>query len=90
MYAMVKELLEMLEKGKVITKEILEVAYETHQRWEVCQDDNLEYSSKVYSEDELREEAITNEWENEGVIESMDTESLVHLFENYGFTVWRV
>ena len=90
MYAMVKELLEMLKKGEVITKEILEDAYETYQLWEVSQDCNLEYSSKVFSVDELREEVITNEWENEGVIESMDTESLVHLFENHGFTVWRV
>lgn len=90
MHAMVKELLEMLEKGEVITKEILEDAYETYQLWEVSQDCNLEYSSKVFSVDELKEEAVANEWLSEDAVNSMDAESLVHLFENYGFTVWRV
>ena len=68
----------------------MEDTYETYQLWEASQDCNLEYSSKIFSVDELREEAVTNKWLSEDAANSIDTESLVNLFENYGFTVWRV
>lgn len=90
MEKMVKELLEMLDKGVVITRDVLESAYDEYQLWEVCEEGKEWYSSNVFTSGDLIEEAINNEWISNNEADEISVIDVAELFREHGYNVWRV
>lgn len=85
----VKDLLELIEKGEIITSDLVEHLYAQHELWEVCKEGDNWYGSNIFSYDDMLEESINNEWLSEDD-EDLSTEKICDAFREHGYSVWRV
>ena len=85
----VKDLLELIEKGEIITSDLVEYLYAQHELWEVCKEGDNWYGSNIFSYDDMLEESINNEWLSEDD-EDLSTEKVCDTFREHGYSVWRV
>lgn len=90
MEQMIKELLQILDEGEVITKDVLESAYDQHQLWEVYKNDKEWYGSNVFTYDDLINEVINNGWVSDGDVDEIFAMDAVELFKEHGYTALRV